>query len=87
MFGSDSGFERHRITTTGQPGWDAEYDWRCATPDELRAKGWFQDARGWWRQPKENSAGRSRLDAVSGRRDGARTDFQAQVALRDAGAA
>ncbi len=49
-FGGLSGFDRHRITTTGQPGRDPEYDWRCATDAELEARGLHRDDRGWWRQ-------------------------------------
>ena len=41
-------FDRHRVNMTGKPGYDLEYDWRCATPDEMRAKGWAQTAKGWW---------------------------------------
>jgi hypothetical protein len=37
------GFDDHRITLRG-----VEYDWRCATDAELEAKGYAQDARGWW---------------------------------------
>jgi hypothetical protein len=47
-FGGLSGFDRHRIVTTGQDGCDSEYDWRCATDAELVARGLVQDARGWW---------------------------------------
>ncbi len=47
-FGSDTGFDRHRVNTTGKPGYDAEYDWRCASPAELLARGWSKDARGRW---------------------------------------
>jgi hypothetical protein len=47
-FNSDYGFDRHRVTTTGQPGYDADYDWRCATEAELLGRGWSKNARGWW---------------------------------------
>jgi hypothetical protein len=47
-FTGDKWFDRHRANMSGQPGFDAEYDWRCRTPDELRAKGWVQTAKGWW---------------------------------------
>ena len=50
-FGSDRAFDRHRVNTTGQPEFDAEYDWRCATEAELLGKGWHRDHRGWWRFP------------------------------------
>ena len=66
-FGSDSGFDLHRIRATGQPGWDPDYDWRCASPDELRAKGWFQDKRSWWRRSVIGDGAASRRAAVSAR--------------------
>jgi len=68
-FGSDSGFERHQIRMTGQPGWDPDYDWRCATPDEMKARGLHRDRRGWWRR-----------DGVSGPR--VRTESPAGAAER-----
>ena len=48
-FGSDTGFERHQIRTTGQPGYGPDYDWRCATPEEMEVRGLHRDAKGWWR--------------------------------------
>jgi len=49
MFGSDSGFEKHRvIDPDGQ-------DWHCATPAEMEARGLHRDARGWWRREKAGS--------------------------------
>jgi len=75
-FGSDSGFVRHQVTTTGQPGYDPEYDWRCATPDELRARGWFQDKRGWWRQPRVGEGPASRRERGSGLHDATRPEFE-----------
>jgi hypothetical protein len=47
-FGGLSGFDRHRINTTGQPGYDVEYDWRCATDDELEGFGVAHTAKGVW---------------------------------------
>ena len=47
-FTSDSGFDRHRIMTKGRPGYDPEYDWRCASPAELRGRGYSQNDKGWW---------------------------------------
>ena len=47
-FGGIEGFDRHKVNMTGQDGYDPEYDWRCATEFELRAKGMHQDGRGWW---------------------------------------
>ena len=47
-FNSDFGFDRHRVNMTGQPGYDPEYDWRCATPKELEHRGWSKNGRGWW---------------------------------------
>lgn len=47
-FTGDTWFDRHRVNMTGRPGYDPEYDWRCATPDEMRAKGWIQAGKGWW---------------------------------------
>jgi len=75
-FGSDSGFVRHQVTTTGQPGYDADYDWRCATPDEMEARGLHRDAKGWWRQ-----------EASSSLRVSARTGFGAQEGSVDRGTA
>ena len=37
-FGGLRGFDAHRINTTGKPGYDSEYDWRCATDPELEAR-------------------------------------------------
>jgi hypothetical protein len=47
-FTGDKWFDRHRLNMTGRPGFDPEYDWRCATPEEMRVKGWAQTANGWW---------------------------------------
>ena len=49
-FGGDYGFDRHRINMTGKPGFDPEYDWRCATPAEMEARGLHRNAKGWWRR-------------------------------------
>ena len=54
-FGSDRAFDRHRVNMTGQPGYDTEYDWRCATEAEMLGKSWHQDWRGWWRLPDSGS--------------------------------
>ena len=86
-FGSDSGFVGHQIKTTGQPGWDASYDWRCATADELRAKGWFQDARGWWRMPVRGAGPAARGKGRSGPDEATRPDFQPQGGSLGQGAA
>ena len=45
-FGGDHGFDRHRVNVTGKPGFDLEYDWRCATPAEMEARGLHRDAKG-----------------------------------------
>ena len=45
-FGGDSGFDRHRIIWGG----GGEYEWRCATPEEMRRRGMHQDEKGWWHQ-------------------------------------
>jgi len=58
-FGGDSGFDRHRIMTKGQPGYDPDYDWRCATPAEMRRRGMHQDAKGWWHQETRFGRGAS----------------------------
>ena len=47
-FTGDTWFDRHRVNMTGKPGYNPEYDWRCASSDEMRAKGWAQTPRGWW---------------------------------------
>jgi hypothetical protein len=47
-FTGDRWFDRHRVNVTGRPGYDPEYDWRCSSPDEMRAKGWAQTATGSW---------------------------------------
>ena len=44
MFGSDSGFERHRVIDPDGA------DWHCATPAEMEARGLHRDGKGWWRQ-------------------------------------
>jgi hypothetical protein len=49
-FGGLSGFDAHRINTTGQPGYDASYDWTCASDQQLQARGLRQDGRGLWIQ-------------------------------------
>ena len=43
-FASQTGFDRHRIGRYG-------IDRRCATTDEMTAKGWSTDTRGDWRMP------------------------------------
>lgn len=43
-----TGFDVHRITATAQPGYDPEYDWRCAIDAELGAIGYASNGRGWW---------------------------------------
>ena len=47
-FTGDKWFDRHRMRMSGQPGFDPEYDWRCRTPEEMRALGWVQTDKGWW---------------------------------------
>lgn len=47
-FGGLSAFDTHRINMTGRPGYDPEYDWRCGTDDELRAKGLHLTDKGQW---------------------------------------
>lgn len=47
-FGGLSAFDTHRINMTGKPGYDPEYDWRCATDEELEAKGVRLTAKGVW---------------------------------------
>ena len=48
MFGGLTGFDMHRVNTTRQDGYDPEYDWRCATDEELRAAGLMLTRRGVW---------------------------------------
>jgi hypothetical protein len=43
-----SGFDRHRFNTTGQPGYDVEYGWRCATEAELGDLGLTLTPKGVW---------------------------------------
>jgi hypothetical protein len=43
VFGGLSGFDLHRMGQARDP-----YDWRCATDDELQAKGLSLSANGWW---------------------------------------
>ena len=50
-FGSERGFDRHRIGEVGSP------DRRCLTADELAAGGWMRDGRGFWLQPDARRAG------------------------------
>ena len=47
-FGGLTGVDRHRVTTTGQDGYDPEYDWRCSVDEELGATGLVLTARGVW---------------------------------------
>jgi len=66
-FGSDSGFDLHRIRTTGQPGWDPDYDWRCASPPEMESRGLHRDRKGWWRwnsRPAPSVSPRTDLDTT-----------------------
>jgi hypothetical protein len=69
-FGGLSGFDRHKITTTGQEGYDPEYDWRCATDAELADRGLTLDGRGWW----------VRQDGYSDLREGTQTPAEPEVA-------
>jgi hypothetical protein len=70
IFGGLTGFDRHKFTTTGQPGYDSEFDWRCATDAELVSLGVAQDQQGWW----------VRLDGYSDLRVGTRTAPEAAEA-------
>jgi len=49
-FGGLSGFDAHKVNTTGQPGGDPEYDFRCGTDAELTARGLHVDSKGFWVQ-------------------------------------
>jgi len=75
-FTGDSGFDKHRINMTGQPGYDPDYDWRCATPAEMEARGYRRNAKGWWCE-----------DARFGRGGRPRADVRAQVGSLGQGAA
>ena len=69
MFSGLRGFDLHKITTTGQSGYDPEYDFRCATDAELVGRGWRQDAHGrWTNSPPMDQEAVSRFPV------GARTD-------------
>lgn len=50
-FGSERGFDRHRVGEVGSP------NRRCLTASELAAAGWDRDARGFWLQPDPRRAG------------------------------
>lgn len=50
-FGSERGFDRHRIGEVGSP------ERRCLTACELTAAGWDRDAKGFWLQPDPRRAG------------------------------
>jgi hypothetical protein len=50
-FGSERGFDRHRIGEVGSP------DRRCLTGVELANANWVRDARGFWLQPDARRAG------------------------------
>jgi hypothetical protein len=69
-FGGLSGFDAHRITTTGQPDADPSYDWRCGSDAELVARRLRQDDRGFWVRPLDTpfrstaSASRRRRSAA-----------------------
>lgn len=47
-FGGLTAFDTHRISMTGKPGYDPEYDWRCATDAELSARGLSLTSKGVW---------------------------------------
>jgi hypothetical protein len=47
-FGGLAGFDLHHVRTTGQPGYDPEYDFRCGTDAELTARGLHVDRGGLW---------------------------------------
>ena len=59
LFGSERGFDRHRIGEVGSP------DRRCLTADELAAASWVRDARGFWLQPDPRRAGAALQGASS----------------------
>jgi hypothetical protein len=50
-FGSERGFDRHRIGEVGSA------NRRCMTAAELAAAGWDRDERGFWLQPDPRRAG------------------------------
>lgn len=50
-FGSERGFNRHRIGTVGEP------DRRCMSLAELLDAGWLRDARGFLLTPDARRAG------------------------------
>jgi len=47
-FGGLTGFDRHQIVMTGEPGYDPDYDWRCGSDAELTARGLHMDRAGLW---------------------------------------
>lgn len=57
-FGSERGFDRHRVGEIGAP------DRRCLAATELAASGWVRDRRGFWLQPDPRRA-EAGLDAAS----------------------
>ncbi len=59
-FGSDRGFDRHRIGEIGTSGR------RCQTAEELTAAGWVRDARRFWLQPDARRAGAGVLGVSEG---------------------
>lgn len=47
-FGGIEGFDTHRINMSGKPGFDPEYDWRCANEGEMQSRGLHLSPKGWW---------------------------------------
>lgn len=50
-FGSERGFDRHRIGDVGSA------DRRCLTAEELASADWVRDGRGFWLQPDPRRTG------------------------------
>lgn len=59
IFNSMAGFDGHRVGSYGEPIYKqvgkaqrvighTKPERRCLTPDEMRAKGWSQNPKGWW---------------------------------------
>ncbi len=83
--GGLDGFDAHRVSVTGQPGRDPEYDRRCATDAEITAKGLRQDARGWWVSPMDAEVLARLQKAHSGRAVKPRAEFKARIDSAPAG--
>lgn len=55
LFSSVREFDRHRVGDYAKPG-QSQGNRRCLTVEELEARGWQTNARGFWSQPRPERA-------------------------------